>query len=103
MPGPYPTELRRLADTGLLVVWSDGQRREYTSAELRAACPCAGCRETRAGREPEHEPVDPQPTVPIQLTKMRPIGNYAYGIAFSDGHETGIYTFELLRELGREV
>jgi DUF971 family protein len=31
---------------------------------------------------------------------MKPVGNYAYTIAFSDGHDTGIYTFELLRELG---
>jgi len=28
------------------------------------------------------------------------VGNYAYGLTFSDGHDTGIYTFELLRELG---
>ena len=34
---------------------------------------------------------------------MKPVGNYAYCIAFSDGHDTGIYTFEQLRELGHEV
>jgi DUF971 family protein len=34
---------------------------------------------------------------------MKPIGNYAYGIEFSDGHDTGIYTFEYLRELGEEA
>jgi DUF971 family protein len=32
---------------------------------------------------------------------MKPIGNYAYAIQFSDGHDTGIYTFELLRRLGQ--
>jgi DUF971 family protein len=31
------------------------------------------------------------------------VGSYAYSIAFSDGHDTGIYPFELLRELGREA
>jgi DUF971 family protein len=31
---------------------------------------------------------------------MAPVGNYAYAIAFSDGHDTGIYTIEYLRELG---
>ena len=33
---------------------------------------------------------------------MRPVGNYAYNIAFSDGHNTGLYTFELLTALGNE-
>jgi DUF971 family protein len=32
---------------------------------------------------------------------MRPVGNYAYGIQFSDGHDTGIFTLELLGQLGR--
>lgn len=31
---------------------------------------------------------------------MKPIGNYAYGIAFTDGHDSGIYSLELLRHLG---
>jgi len=34
---------------------------------------------------------------------MKPVGNYAYSISFSDGHDTGIFTLEFLRELGKEV
>ncbi|HVX62064.1 MAG TPA: gamma-butyrobetaine hydroxylase-like domain-containing protein [Pirellulales bacterium] len=34
---------------------------------------------------------------------MKPVGNYAYAIEFSDGHDTGIYTCEFLRELGQEM
>jgi DUF971 family protein len=34
---------------------------------------------------------------------MKPVGNYAYSIDFSDGHNTGLYTLEFLRELGSEV
>jgi DUF971 family protein len=37
---------------------------------------------------------------PLSIVGMKPVGNYAYTIAFSDGHDTGIYSFELLRELG---
>lgn len=37
---------------------------------------------------------------PLELQGMQPVGNYAYAVAFSDGHDTGIYTFELLREIG---
>ena len=40
--------------------------------------------------------------LPLKLLDMSPVGNYAYTIKFSDGHDTGIYTFALLRELGRE-
>ena len=40
---------------------------------------------------------------PLKIIAMKPVGNYAYSIAFSDGHDTGIYTLELLQELGRVV
>jgi len=40
---------------------------------------------------------------PVRVQGMKPVGNYAYSIEFSDGHDTGIYTFELLRELGQVV
>jgi DUF971 family protein len=39
-------------------------------------------------------------TKPLRVEGMKPVGNYAYSIEFSDGHDSGIYTFELLRELG---
>jgi DUF971 family protein len=37
-----------------------------------------------------------------RVTGMRPIGHYAYAIVFADGHDSGIYTYDLLRELGEE-
>jgi DUF971 family protein len=37
---------------------------------------------------------------PLELRGMTPVGNYAYALDFSDGHDTGIFTLELLRELG---
>lgn len=40
---------------------------------------------------------------PLRVVSMKPVGNYAYSITFSDGHDTGIYTFEQLRELGQEA
>jgi DUF971 family protein len=38
---------------------------------------------------------------PLAITGMQPMGNYAYSISFSDGHDTGIFSFELLRALGK--
>jgi DUF971 family protein len=40
---------------------------------------------------------------PIAPLSMRPIGNYAYAIAFNDGHSSGIYSLESLRELGEKT
>ena len=88
------------------IAWSDSEVREYTLGELRDRCPCATCREKRTAPPP---PPTALPVLaaseaqPLHLTAMRPVGNYAYSIHFSDGHNTGIYTFELLRELGKVV
>lgn len=96
-----------LADPGRLVIqWSDGQRREYSVRELRDRCPCATCREKRSQPPPPATSLtvlSPAELRPLALVDMKPVGNYAYSIAFSDGHDTGIYTLEFLRELGREM
>ena len=99
---PAPTSLERLPDGRLAITWSDGQRRLYTARALREACPCATCREKRS------QPTDPfaLPTLkqvqtePVRIAAMQPMGNYAYSIAFSDGHDTGIFALDLLRQLG---
>jgi DUF971 family protein len=88
----------------LLIDWSDGQRRQYTIRELREQCPCATCREKRAqppAPAPLLQVLSPAEARPLKIQGMRPVGNYAYTIDFSDGHDTGIYTLEFLRELGR--
>ncbi len=40
---------------------------------------------------------------PLRIEGMKPVGSYAYTIAFSDGHDTGIYSFDLLQQLGERV
>lgn len=100
-----PTSLSLRGENELLIEWSDGQRRSYNFKELRDHCPCASCREKRT--EPPAPAtmlpiLSPSETRPLKLLDMSPVGNYAYSIKFSDGHDTGIYTFELLRSLGHE-
>jgi len=100
-----PVKLQRSGTSALIIDWSDSQRREYSVRELRDACPCATCREKRS--QPE-EPAGLLPVLslsearPLSITKMEPVGNYAYSIEFSDGHNTGIYTLDLLRQLGKQ-
>ena len=79
--------------------------RGYTARQLRDECPCATCRELRSlpPKPAELLPVlSPAEARPLTLLSMKPVGHYAYSIGFSDGHDTGIYTFDLLRELGEE-
>ena len=101
-----PTELKLAAPDRLRIVWSDGQVREYSVRELREQCPCASCRERRMAPPPPPTTLtvlSPAETQPLRIASMSPTGRYAYSIDFSDGHDTGIYTLELLRELGNEA
>jgi DUF971 family protein len=96
----YPTNLSLTPAGRLRIEWSDGVRREYTVQELRTKCPCATCREKRAEPPPLFPVLRVEETRPLTIARMKPVGNYAYSIDFSDGHDTGIYTMDLLRELG---
>jgi DUF971 family protein len=96
-----PLSLRREGD-GLAIDWADGARTFVAFATLRKNCPCASCNEER------QKPPDPFKLLSDkdvvagspQPTKMAPRGHYAYQITWNDGHDTGIYTLELLRHLG---
>ena len=101
-----PTKLELTPNNRLRTTWSDGQVREYTFRELRDSCPCATCREKRKAPPPasiQLPIITEAETKPLRITSMQPVGNYAYSIEFSDGHNTGIYTLESLREMGQEA
>jgi len=98
-----PLELKRTEARELWILWDDGQEQRISFFKLRKACPCATCRE-KAAAEPAR-PTTLLPVIsaaeanPVQLLSMHPVGNYGYNIAFSDGHDSGIFTFEYLRGL----
>jgi DUF971 family protein len=100
-----PTALEIRDGNRLSIAWSDGTRRDYTFRELRDSCPCASCREKRnAPAKPMLLPVLSAAEIqPLKISAMTPVGNYAYSITFSDGHDTGIFTLEFLREHGTAV
>jgi DUF971 family protein len=105
MESVFPTKLERIGDDRLRIVWNDARATEYSVRQLRDACPCATCREKRD--KPQATPLlavlRPGEAAPLRIVGMQPVGNYAYSIAFSDGHDTGIYSFERLRELGEHL
>jgi len=98
---PVPTALARVAD-GVEITWSDGVRSAYKPRLLRDACPCATCREKRVQPAVANplQVLSPAEVAPLAIVGMKPVGQYAYSIEFSDGHSSGIYTLDYLRELG---
>jgi len=106
LPSPVPRTIARVAGGAVEITWSDDARTTHSPRQLRDACPCATCREQRAAPVPPPPrgllPVlRPEETMPLAITGMKPVGQYAYSIEFSDGHSSGIYTLDYLRELGR--
>ena len=98
---PKPLSLRREGD-GLAIDWSDGLRTFATWRHLRANCPCASCIEARAKPADPFHVLKPQEVTagPPQPVAMKGLGHYAYQIVWNDGHDTGIYSLDVLRELG---
>jgi DUF971 family protein len=98
---PVHLDLKR--DEKLEIQWQDGQKSVYSITLLRSKCPCAMCRTIRQESETKKPVLQILPgnyAAPITALSASLVGNYALQIEWSDGHGSGIYTFEYLRELG---
>lgn len=90
-----PEEVRNDRENGRVVIkWDDDSRRMYAYDDLRNACPCAGCRGHAPGE------VEPPNVSGVTLKGIAEVGTYALRFEFSDGHDTGIYTWAYLEEIG---
>jgi DUF971 family protein len=96
---PVPLALRKEGSDHLVIEWSDGCVARLTWKQLRDACPCAGCREERQKPADPFRILKPTELAPLAPVSMPRIGRYAYKIVWSDGHDTGIFTLQQLREL----
>ena len=91
---PIPVSISR-RDDGLLIEWDpSGHRALYPARALRLACPCSECVEEMSGR-----PILDAGTVPLDIRplEIHLVGAYGLRVRWSDGHGTGIYTFDRLR------
>jgi DUF971 family protein len=84
----------------LTITWRDGHESRYPYAGLRAVCPCVECRGGHAnmGAPPDPHIVRDTLDNDVQLLQIERVGGYALQFVWSDGHSTGIYTWELLRQ-----
>lgn len=84
-------------DKGVLGIhWSDGHKGIYPVRYLRQQCPCAACVDEWSGER--RLKADDVPLL-IMLEDIQPVGRYALQFKWSDGHDTGIYSYSLLRRL----
>jgi len=97
---PVEIELKRAKE--LRIRWSDGQLGVYPLALLRRICPCAACRTEREERALDALPIVRGPDEQAKMAvaaSAELVGNYGLRIKWNDGHNTGIYDYELLRSL----
>jgi DUF971 family protein len=96
-----PTRLSKDGEEGLLIEWNDGHCSRHAWRHLRLNCPCATCREEREKPPDPFRILKPSeiPRGPLRPLAVKPVGLYAYAIEWNDGHNTGIFTFDLLRAL----
>lgn len=107
---PAEVKVRVSTGAGVDIVWSDGHASHYDFTFLREQCPCAMCDDERqkkatavahagsgnaAGLGPALPMFKPRPTA----RAAKAVGNYALQIDFSDGHTTGIYSYDYLRTI----
>ena len=95
---PHPTEIRLDASRRLLkVTFDDGSLFELPSEYLRVYSRSAEVKGHGPG-----EGILQMGKDKVKITDVESIGNYAVRLIFDDGHNTGLYTFQFLYELGRD-
>lgn len=91
-----PVQIIEESEREISIKWSDDAETRYDSAALRRSCPCASCVNEWTGEKilkPESVPDG------ITIDSTSVVGRYALNFHFSDGHETGIFSFQYLRKL----
>ena len=96
----YPTQINKTENNSLSIKWNDDKVSEITLLKLRDECPCVNCK---------GESVIFASYIPIknafkaagfyEIESIESIGNYAISIKWKDGHDTGIYSWDILRNL----
>jgi len=96
-----PKSVEQISDQAIAIKWDDDTESVFFAEKVRRQCPCASCKD---------EAEDKPKANPFKILKANPnnvvfkswemIGRYAIRFTFSDGHDTGIYTYETLKEIG---
>lgn len=96
----FPETIEQISGALISIIWNDGKKCLYSAKSLRANCPCAVCKEERSQEGPlKILKVYPKS---LEILDWKWVGRYALSLSWSDGHDTGIYTFDYLRNFCEE-
>ena len=104
-PSTTPEHIAISKSRGIKIDWKDGHRSEYAVGYLRDECPCATCTGAH-GTEPQRTSYAAPAAGPfkmftpsMRMIDVEEVGQYAIRILWSDGHNTGIYSYEHFRKI----
>lgn len=97
-----PTSVQLIGEE-VAIAWSDGMESYHPFAALRAASPSAETQGERDILGQKHGGHGPKDFSGVQVVGWEQVGNYALRFDFSDGHRTGLYSFDYLRKLGAQT
>ena len=102
-PSNEPEHIAISKSKGIKIDWKDQHHSEYGVAYLRDECPCATCTGAH-GTPPQKSNYEGGELFPMYKPKLRmneveAVGSYAIRIDWSDGHKTGIYSFDHFRRI----
>ena len=91
-----PIQIIEESDRAVSIKWSDDTETLYSAAGLRRSCPCAACINEWTG---EKILDDDKIADDLTFSSVSIVGRYALNFHFSDGHDTGIFSFNYLQKL----
>jgi DUF971 family protein len=91
-----PTQIIEESDREISIKWSDDAETKYNAPQLRRNCPCASCVNEWTGEKILNEA---SVSDDMFVSSIAVVGRYALNFNFSDGHNTGIFSFQYLRKL----
>jgi DUF971 family protein len=102
---PASVKVHVTSGAGVDITWADGHASHYDFPYLREECPCATCNDGRIKKQ-AFPAAGPASSAALPMFKPKPraqsatvVGNYAIQISFNDGHATGIYSYDHLRNI----
>ncbi|MBA4250825.1 MAG: hypothetical protein C0425_00670 [Chlorobiaceae bacterium] len=93
-----PTKINLSKSKSLIINWSDGNNSEISLERLRRFCPCASCVTEKEKMGNSYFPI--YNFDQLEVKNISVVGSYAITIHWADGHNTGIYDFPFLFNLG---
>ena len=96
-----PIKIKLIEKKELLIIWDDKNESVLELRELRKRCPCATCLAERDKQSKMYIPLFAENQVTIK--SINQIGNYAVQITWNDGHNTGIYEYNFLKNFSEKT